>query len=193
MNKEWEKKKAAQERELVCRRQGGERWKKKLFSSSLASAFPPFYNSFSSFSVLSSPPLFLLSTLLFFPHIPLAASLSSPPLLHLCVMSRSWGESTWDFPTARQDQTQPRTHSFSVSPSTPSVSCQRGVLRKTTPAPPPSILDVCWNFMLLVVPQTSTVCCYGDGIITRRLQDKNTTAFELKQCMLSNLELEKRY
>lgn len=146
------------------------------FPFTTPSLLSPFFLLLHCFSCLHS----------FSSHIPLAASLFCPPLLHLCVMSRSWGESTWDFPTARQDQTQPHTHSFSVSPSTPSVSCQRGVLRKTTPAPPPSILDVCWNFMLLVVPQTSTVRCHGYTIITRRLQDRNITAFELKQCMLSN-------
>lgn len=130
--------------------------------------------SFSSFSIISFPCLFFLHCFsylrsFFSPHVPLAPLLFSSPLLHLCVMSRSWGESTWDFPTAWQEQTQPHTHSFSVSPSTPSVSCQRGVLRKTTHTPPPSILDVCWNFMLHIVPQTSTVCCYGDRIGQKNL------------------------
>lgn len=62
------------------------------------------------------------------------------------------------------------THSFSVFPSIPSVSCQRGkVLKKTAHIPPQSILGVCWNFMPLVVPSTLTVCSYGNTIIRGRL------------------------
>lgn len=160
------------EREIESRREDGKEEKADI------RFFTSFY--FPSFLQLSFPFISYVLFCLFylhyfsylhssFPPFPLSPLLFSSPLLPVSVMSRSWGESTWDFPTARQDQTQPHTHSFSVPPSTPSVSCQRGVLRKTTHIPPPSILDVCWNFMPLVVPQTSTVCCYGDRIIRRRL------------------------
>lgn len=108
----------------------------------------------------------------FFPLI----SLSLPCFSHL--PSSIWVLWVWVgekvhgiFPQLGRTRPNPTPTHFLSFPPLPSVSCQRGVLKKTTHTPPPSILDVCWNFMLLVVPQTSTACCYGDRIIRRSLRD----------------------
>ena len=88
----------------------GELWSFfELASAFLPPLFSPCLFSLRCFSYLHSPHPAV--------HL-LPPCLCSPPLLHLCAVSRSRGESTWDFPTAWQDQTQPHAHSFSVSPST---------------------------------------------------------------------------
>lgn len=66
----------------------------------------------------------------------LLCSPPSPPLLLPCVPIRFGEENTWDFPTVVRAQAEPHAHTLSVSPSTPSVPCQEGVLRKTIHAPP---------------------------------------------------------
>lgn len=95
----------------------------------------------------------------------------------------SCGESKWDFPTAGQDQTQPPPPTLahflflpcSVSLSTPSGSCQRGALRKTTHIPAQNILEVHQNFSPLVAPQKQTVCSYRT---ISRLHDKCISALK---------------
>lgn len=92
----------------------------------------------------------------------------------------------WDFPTAGQDQTQPPPPTLahflflpcSVSLSTPSGSCKRGVLRKTTHIPAQDILENHQNFIALVAPQNQTVCSYWT--ISRQLHDKCITVLKKK-------------
>lgn len=94
-------------------------------------------------SILSPPPLFLLSTLISF----LLCSLSSPPPSVCYEQELGRKYVGFSHSLAGPDPT-PHPLIFCPSPPLVSASCQRGVLRKTTHIPP-------LNFWLFV----GTLCC----------------------------------